>query len=86
VAETDTASTDDLRRKLYNQEISVYQMVDDMAPQLMGLSTQGTVHAKTVYSAINLLRRTAPGPVFAALMSNPRFQPTGGGEFSMARH
>jgi polyhydroxyalkanoate synthase len=36
--------------------------------------------------AINLLRRTAPGPVFAALMSNPRFQSTGAGEFSMARH
>ncbi len=86
VAEADTASTDDLRRKLYSQAVTVYQLVDDMAPQLMGLSTQGTVHAKTVYSAINLLRRTAPGPVFAALMNNPRFQATGGGEFSMARH
>jgi hypothetical protein len=85
VAEADTASTDELRRKLYHQEVTVYQLVDDMAPQLMGLSTQGTVHAKTVYSAINLLRRTAPGPVFAALMSNPRFQATGAGEFSMAR-
>ena len=51
----------------------------------MGLSTQGTVHAKSVYSAVNLLRRAAPGPVFAALVSNPRFQATGGGEFSMAR-
>ncbi len=85
VAEADTASTDDLRRRLYGQQVSVYQLVDAMAPQLMGLSTQGTVHAKTVYSAINLLRRTAPGPVFAALMSNPRFQATGSGEFSMAR-
>jgi len=86
VAEADTASTDELRRKLYRQEVTVYQLVDDMAPQLMGLSTQGTVHAKTVYSAINLLRRTAPAPVFAALMSNPRFQASGAGEFSMARH
>jgi hypothetical protein len=86
VAEADTASTDELRRRLYQQQVTVYQLVDDMAPQLMGLSTQGTVHAKTVYSAINLLRRTAPGPVFAALMSNPRFQSTGAGEFSMARH
>jgi hypothetical protein len=86
VAEADTASTDELRRKLYRQEVTVYQLVDDMAPQLMGLSTQGTVHAKTVYSAINLLRRTAPGPVFAALTSNLRFQATGAGEFSMARH
>ncbi len=85
VAEADTASTDELRRKLYNQEVSIYQLVDDLAPQLMGLSTQGLVHARTVYSAINLLRRATPGPVFAALINNPRFQDTGGGQFSMAR-
>lgn len=85
VAETDAASTDELRRKLYRQELSTYQVVDELAPQLMGLSTQGTVHAKTVYSAVNLLRRAAPGPIFAALLANPRFQATGSGEFSMAR-
>lgn len=85
VAEADTASTDDLRRRLYHQEVTIYDLVDDLAPQLMGLSTQGAVHAKTVYSAVNLLRRAAPGPVFAALMSNPRFQTRDAGEFSMAR-
>jgi len=85
VAETDTASTDELRRRLYHQPLTIFQLVDDLAPQLMGLSTQGTVHAKTVYSAVNLLRRTPPGPVFAALLSNPRFQTTSSGEFSMAR-
>jgi hypothetical protein len=85
VAETDAGSTDELRRKLYRQEVTVYQLVDDLAPQLMGLSTQGTVHAKTVYSAVNLLHRAAPGPVFAALLSNPRFQSSSSGEFSMAR-
>ncbi len=85
VAEADPTSIDELRRKLYRQELTVYQLVDELAPQLMGLSTQGTVHAKSVYSAVNLLRRAAPGPVFAALVSNPRFQATGSGEFSMAR-
>jgi len=85
VAETDTASTDELRRRLYHQPLTIFQLVDDLAPQLMGMSTQGVVHAKTVYSAVNLLRRTPPGPIFAALLSNPRFQSTGSGEFSMAR-
>lgn len=85
VAEADAASTDELRRKLYRQDVSVYQWVDELAPQLMGLSTQGTVHAKTVYSAVNLMRRAAPGPVFAALMSNPRLQVIDSGEFAMAR-
>lgn len=85
VAEADAASTDELRRKLYRQPVSIYQLVDELAPQLMGLSTQGAVHAKSVYSAVNLLRRAAPGPVFAALVNNQRFQAIGGGEFSMAR-
>jgi hypothetical protein len=85
VAETDTASTDELRRRLHRQGPTVFQLVDDLAPQLMGLSTQGAVHAKTVYSAVNLLRRTPPGPIFAALLSNPRFQASGSAEFSMAR-
>lgn len=85
VAEADPASTDDLRRKLSRQNVAVDQLVDELAPQLMGLSTQGSVHAKTVYSAVNLLRRAAPGPVFAALMSNPRFHATSASEFSMAR-
>lgn len=86
VAEADPGSTDELRRRLYRQDMTTARLVDELAPQLMGLSTQGTVHAKTVYSAVNLLRRTAPGPVFAALLSNPRFQETGAGEFSMARN
>ena len=85
VAESDPAGTDDLRRRLQRQEITLDQLVNDLAPQLMGLSTQGSVHAKTVYSAVNLLRRTAPGPVFAALINNNRFQALGGGDFSMAR-
>lgn len=85
VAEADPASTDVLRRRLHQQNLSVYQLVDEIAPQLMGLSTQGLVHAKTVYSAVNLLRRATPGTVFAALRMNPRFQASSNSEFSMAR-
>ncbi|MEA3338117.1 MAG: hypothetical protein U9R25_19690 [Chloroflexota bacterium] len=85
VAEADPEGIDELRRRLYQQGPSVAELVEDLAPQLMGLSTQGTVSAKTVYSAINLIRRTAPGPVFAALVGSPRFQETGGTQFAMAR-
>jgi hypothetical protein len=84
-AEADPAGTDELRRKLHAAAPSVAELVDDMAPQLMGLSTRGVVHVKTIYSGINLLRRTPPGPVFAAVVSNPRFQEVGDGEFGMAR-
>ena len=85
VAEADPHAIDELRRRLYKEAPSVATFVNEIAPQLMGLSTQGTVHIKTIYSAVNMLRRTAPGPVFAAMVANPRFQAVGGGEFAMAR-
>ncbi|MCB0253320.1 MAG: hypothetical protein KDI55_06290 [Anaerolineae bacterium] len=85
VAEADPAATDEFRRSTYDEAPSVFDLVDETAPQLMGLSTRGVVHVKTVYSAINLVRRTPPGPVFAAVVSNPRFQEVGDGEFGMAR-
>ena len=85
VAEADPHAIDELRRRLYKQTPAIETLVNEIAPQLMGLSTQGTVHIKTIYSAVNMLRRTAPGPVFAAMIANPRFQAVGAGEFAMAR-
>jgi hypothetical protein len=85
VAEADPAAVDELRRTLYQQNPSLQELLDELAPQLMGLNTQGTVHAKTLYSAINMLRRTAPGPIFAALSASPQYQHLGGGVFAMAR-
>lgn len=85
VAEADPAAVDELRRTLYQQNPALEELLDELAPQLMGLSTQGTVHAKTLYSAINMLRRTAPGPIFAALSTSPQYQHLGGGTFAMAR-
>ena len=85
MAEADPSATDELRRSLYHAALTIDELVDEAAPQLMGLSTRGVVHVKTIYSAINLVRRTPPGPVFAAVVSNPRFQEVGDGEFGMAR-
>lgn len=85
VAEVDPAATDELRRGLYLRNPSVEELVQEIAPQLMGLSTQGTVHAKTLYSAINLVRRTTPGPIFATISSSAHFQSLGGGLFALAR-
>ena len=85
VAEADPAATDEFRRRMYDRAPSIFDLVDETAPQLMGLSTRGVVHVKTIYSAINLVHRTPPGPVFAAVLANPRFQEVGDGEFGMAR-
>jgi hypothetical protein len=50
-----------------------------VVPELTKLSPQATIHAKAVYSAVNILKRTPPGPVFAHLSTEPRFVPMGGG-------
>ncbi len=41
-------------------------------------SLQNAVHAKTIYSAVNIVRRCPPGPIFAALASRPEFEHTAG--------
>ena len=46
----------------------VFQVFSDLA----GLS--GSVSAKTVYSAVNLVRRVTPQPVFAALAADDRLE------------
>jgi len=44
---------------------------------LASLNPQETVHTKTLYSAINMIRRVPPGPLFTELIKHPDFQPVG---------
>lgn len=44
---------------------------------LSHLTPQGTVHVKTLYSVINIVRRCPPGPLFATLVANPDFEDVG---------
>ena len=50
----------------------------DLIPELARLNPQNAVHAKTLYSAVNIVRRCPPGPIFAALVARPEFQHVGG--------
>jgi hypothetical protein len=45
---------------------------------LVRLSPQGTAHAKTIYSALNVVRRCPPGVMLATLNANPDFENVGG--------
>jgi len=42
------------------------------------------VHAKTIYSAVNLVRRTSPGPIFAILATDSTLRSMGSGYWAMA--
>jgi hypothetical protein len=54
-------------------------------PELARLSPQATVHAKTLYSAVNVVRRWPPGPILATLIANPDFEDVGGHYWRLAK-
>lgn len=84
VADEDTAATDRLREQLINESLDLQTIVEHIVPELTKLNPQGTVHAKTVYSAVNIVRRTPPGPVFYMLISNRQWRDMGGGYFALS--
>ncbi len=55
------------------QSWSIAQIMVKIFPELAKLSPQNTVHAKTLYSAVNMVRRCPPGPIFAELVRQPCF-------------
>lgn len=71
------AAVDALSRRLEANKRSLTDLLVNIFPKLAKLNPQETVHTKTLYSAINMLRRVAPGPIFAALIKHPAFQPVG---------
>lgn len=79
LGEDSSAPADELEARVRERDESVLQISLRLMPELMKLSPQGTVHAKTILSAVNLLRRTPPGPLFALMSTEPGFVPMGGG-------
>ncbi len=71
------AAIDALWRRAEANKRSVVSMLIELFPTLSELTPQNTVHAKTLYSALNMLRRTPPGPIFAELINNPAFATVG---------
>jgi hypothetical protein len=54
-------------------------LLRQIALELIKINPQGTVHAKTLYSAVNVVRRCPPGPIFQELVRNACFVPMGHG-------
>ena len=64
-------------------DATLEQIVEMVVPEITKLNPQGTAHVKTIYSAVNMLWRCPPGPIFYTLLSNPRFQDAGDGFFNV---
>lgn len=75
VGERSTTEIDSLWINAEEKEWSIYDILCDIFPQLSKLNPQSTVHAKTLYSGINMIRRVSPGMVFQELVQRDAFIP-----------
>lgn len=71
----DLAAVDKLAESYKNKPLAT--IIRDVIQALGELSPQKTVHAVTLYSTVNVIRRCAPGPIFATLVANPDFEDVG---------
>lgn len=55
----------------------VAQAVREAFPEIAKLSPQGNVHARTLYAVVNVITRSAPRDVFAALTASGMYVPVG---------
>ncbi len=75
----DPLSIDKVWQQINERGIYMPDVLEQLLPELAKLSPQGNVHARTLYAAINLIKRTPPGPLFAALITQSKFRAMGDG-------
>ncbi len=74
----DLNKVDEIWKATRDQRRSLVEIIREILPELARLTPQATVHVKTLYSAVNVVRRCPPGPILAALESQPEFVSVGG--------
>jgi len=67
-----------------DQKRSFDQLVISMIRELSKLTPQGHVHAQELYSAMNIVRRVPPAPLFALLASKPEIAHVGDLHFRLS--
>lgn len=78
VGAEDLEGVDSIWTATQNRRKGLADLIRDLIPELAKLNPQNAVHAKTLYSAVNIIRRCPPGPIFATLVARPEFQHVGG--------
>lgn len=70
-------AVDALARRVESHQRSIASLLAELFPELASLNPQNAVHAKTLYSALNMIKRVPPGPIFAELVRHPAFKAVG---------
>jgi hypothetical protein len=77
IAIADSTAIDEMWAKAATSQIPLQRMVVDVFRELAKLNPQSTVHARTVFSALNVLTRATPEMVFHELAERAYFQNVG---------
>jgi hypothetical protein len=80
----DIGGVDALGEQARQKKTSLAGIIRNILADMARLSPQQAVHAKTIYSAVNVLRRCPPGPILAMLISNPDFEYVGNHYWKLA--
>lgn len=78
----DTKALDELMRRESRQRRSLFDVVRLVFPELSKLGSQGLVHAKALYTAVNVVWRSGAIPIFAELARHACFDPVGDGNWT----
>ena len=68
------------------RRLPLSEVMRRLLPELASLTPQEAVHLTTLYSAVNLVRRCPPDPIFTTLVSNPDFENVGGPYWRLASY
>lgn len=79
VSHADAVVLDEFVEQIVAERRPLARLLREIMPELVKLNPSGAVHAKTIYSAVNLFRRTPAGPVFALLSTDSHYVYVGNG-------
>lgn len=85
VGVTNLPEVDQLGKDLLSKRASLAQLLIHLVRELSKENPQGTVHAKILYSTLNILRRCPPGPMFATLANVPEVEDVGGNYWKLSQ-
>lgn len=73
IAVPDVVALDQVWQRIQKEHQPFERLVVNTVRELTKLNPQGHVHASELYSAVNVIRRCPPAPLFALLASRARF-------------
>ncbi len=76
------AEVDALALRYTETHKPLHDLILEIVPELIKLSSQGVFQAKTLYAAVNLVQRSGALPIFVELTRWPCFDPVGAGNWA----